>query len=125
MAKEISTLLKSMELLRKRVYAELPIQQISILLLVADNPGITLPEIAKKLSMEQASTSRNVKALGTYVDRQSALKDKKAATQKGHQLVRTEPDLYNRRSLACYLTRHGEEVVKQLQKTMAPLSKVA
>ena len=123
MGNEITKLIRAMEIVRKDIYAELPVQQLHILLTVADSPGITLPEISAKLGMNQGSTSRNVKILGAYVEKsdvasEKASKGHKHAELKGHQLLDTRPDLYNRKSLAVFLTRKGEQVVKRLAKIL-------
>ena len=116
--KEITKLIKIMEEIRKNIYAEMPVQQIHILLTVADNPGITLPELSDALHMNQGTTSRNVKVMGRYMEKSDApgKEGRKHAEIKGHDLLHTQPDLYNRKSLAVFLTKKGEKVVRQLAK---------
>jgi DNA-binding MarR family transcriptional regulator len=116
--REITQLTRAMEILRKKVYAELPIQQIVLLLQVAENEGITMPELAAKCDMPQGTTSRNLRMLSSFVDKGSTRG--KAAELKGHGLLKTEPSLYNRRSLAVFLTKKGKSVVAQLGKTLQP-----
>jgi DNA-binding MarR family transcriptional regulator len=119
--KEITQLIRVMETIRKKINSDMPTQQVHILLTVADNPGITMPELSKKLDMNQGTVSRNTKILGTYIekaDADKAKKSKKAADLKGYDLLRTEPDMYNRKALAVFLTKKGEQVVKQLAKVL-------
>lgn len=120
--REISQLIKVMETLRRRVHSDMPTQQVHILLTVADQPGITMPEIAKKLDMNQGTVSRNVKVMGIYAEKPAGAKAKGKkgdAEIRGYDLLRTQPDLYNRKSLAVFLTKKGEQVVKSLTKVVA------
>lgn len=110
--REITQLIRIMETIRKKVHSDLPVQQAHILLTVADHPGITLPEISRQLDMNQGTVSRNVKVLGIYAEPSKDEKGKMVV--KGHDLVYTQPDLYNRKSLAVFLTKKGEEVVEAL-----------
>lgn len=113
MAQGIEKLAKAMEVF-SHIYAELPLQQISLFLEIAKQEGVTMPELTKILDMPQGTLSRNVKALGVY------LKDSPDSpgtkVKLGHDLVETRPDLYNRKSLAVYLTQRGKEVVQQLDE---------
>jgi len=113
--KEISRLLAAMELLRKRVNKEMPSQHIALLLMVAENPGITMPELVQALGMPQGTVSRNVKVLSNYVEYEEGV-----ARRKGRNLLRTQPDHENRQILAVFLTGRGEALVEELAKTLSP-----
>jgi len=113
--KEISRLLAAMELLRKRVNKEMPGQHIALLLMVAENPGITMPELVQALGMPQGTVSRNVKVLSNYVEYEEGV-----ARRKGRNLLRTQPDHENRQVLAVFLTGRGEALVEELAKTLNP-----
>lgn len=112
---DIAQILAAIELLRKRVNKEMPSQHIVLLLTVADNPGITMPELSRVLDMPQGTVSRNVKVLSSYVDH-----EKDSFKQKGHNLLRTQPDNSDVYCLAVYLTGRGELLMKELITTLYP-----
>ena len=55
---ERTRLLACLRLLREVVNPELPIQQLTLLLEVADQPGITYQELEKQLGIPHGSVSR-------------------------------------------------------------------
>jgi len=110
---EVSRMLEAMELLRKRVHREMPIQHIVLLLTVAENPGVTMPELVSRLDMPQGTVSRNVKVLSSYVEWENGV-----ARSRGRNLLRTLPDAENRHILAVYLTGRGEALVQELARTV-------
>ena len=109
MKKELSTLIEVMDLLRKRLHKDIPLQQIALLFAVAENPGITMPELMKVLNMPQGSISRNVKALSGYVGRQEG-----EVVSRGYDMLRTAPDPNHPRVRACFLTERGEGLIRDL-----------
>ena len=111
--KEVTRMLEAMELLRKRVHREMPIQHIVLLLTVAENPGITMPELVNHLDMPQGTVSRNVKILSSFVEWENGV-----ARSRGRNLLRTLPDSDNRHVLAVYLTGRGEALVTELARTV-------
>lgn len=108
----IKKLFKAMEFLRDRVYKELPIQQISIFLLATLNPGITFREIKETLDVHQATVSRNVKELSHY----KVVDSSDNVVNKGHNLLVTAPNDYNRREYSVFLSTHGKLIAQQLEK---------
>lgn len=95
---------------RKNVTLDLPLNQISIVVTVfgKGTVGATLSEIGEILGgMSQSSVSKNVRALSRYM---VPGKDKVV----GHDLLRSEPDLANRKRMRVFLTSKGTELVNVL-----------
>lgn len=107
----INRLFDILQLLRRRVNRELPIQQALLLLAVAERPGITMPELMQLLDMPQGTVSRNVKALSHSVSLQNGV-----AVPRGYGLLRTMPSVDNRQVLAVYLTGRGEALVEEMSR---------
>jgi DNA-binding MarR family transcriptional regulator len=113
--KDITRILAAMDLLRRRVHKEMPSQHIVLFLTVADNPGVTMPELSRLLDMPQGTVSRNVKILSQYVDH-----DNNSFMQKGRNLLRTQPDNSDGYCLAVHLTGRGELLINDLISTLYP-----
>jgi DNA-binding MarR family transcriptional regulator len=111
--REVDRLFSAIELFRKRVNKDMPIQHVTLLLAVARNPGITMPELISLLKMPQGSVSRNIKVLSDYVERENGV-----SVMKGYCLLRTRPVPYNRRVLAVYLTLRGEALIQDLTRML-------
>lgn len=110
---DISRIAKIVEHFRRNVNKDMPSQHIAIFLAVAESPGITMPELIRKLDMPQGTLSRNVKLLSRYVQHENG------RTQlMGHDLLRTEPVPTGRHALAVYLTENGQFLVRELQDLM-------
>jgi len=112
---EIERLLAAVEMLRKRVHKEIPSQHIALLLAVAENPGVLMPDLCRQLNMPQGTLSRNVKVLSHYVERRNGL-----LHPCGRNLLRTQPDPGGTNCLAVYLTGRGETVVTELLEILFP-----
>ena len=112
MMQEINKLSRVIELLRKQLNKDLPSQHIALLLAVAQEPGITMPELCKRLDMPQGTVSRNVKLMSHYADKNGD------AAKKGYGLLETEPATSNRYQLAVSLTAEGERLIQKLVKAM-------
>ena len=98
------------EFIRKEVNPEFPIQQLSVLLLVAEEEGITQTEISQILSMPQATVSRNVAKLGNKVVQRDG-----KSKMIGYGLVENRQDVvHDPRRLAVYLTDKGKKFIKDL-----------
>lgn len=104
-------LLDVLQLLRRRLSKELPIQQVVLLLTVAEAPGITMRELMQELDMPQGTVSRNVKALSHSVIWQEGV-----AVPQGYGLLRTQPSFNNRKVLAVYLTGRGEALCDEITR---------
>lgn len=111
---KLGRLLKILELVRNKVHRELPIQQLLLLLTVAERPGITMPELMAVLDMPQGTVSRNVKALSHYLEWKNGV-----AVPHGRGLLRTLPDADNRQVLAVYLTGRGDALCEELARLLA------
>ena len=111
--KEISRIYKVVEHLRKTVNKDFPSQHIAIFLAVAQNPGITMPELIHQLDMPQGTLSRNVKLLSRFMTHENG-----SSSLKGHDLLRTEPVPTGRHALAVYLTDKGEFLLREIQDIM-------
>lgn len=110
--RDANTLYDILEMFRKDVYRELPIQQLSLYLLVVRNEGITMKDISDELSIHQASVSRNVKELSNY-----ALTGADGERiDKGHGLLFTAPNEYNRREYSVFLTAKGRRVAGKMEE---------
>jgi len=112
--KEIIDIYNVIEHLRKNVNKDFPSQHIAIFLAVAQNPGITMPELISQLDMPQGTLSRNVKLLSRFMEH-----DNGKTSLKGHDLLRTEPVPTGRHALAVYLTDKGRFLLRELQDIMA------
>ena len=111
--KEISRIFKVIEHLRKTVNKDFPSQHIAIFLAVAQNPGITMPELIQQLDMPQGTLSRNVKLLSRFMVHENG-----SSSLKGHDLLRTEPVPTGRHALAVYLTDKGNFLLREIQDIM-------
>lgn len=106
----ISRLYKAIERVRE-LNPDFAISQLSLFLYVVQHEGITLHEVAEALRIPQGTVSRNTKQLGRYiVTREDGTKE-----VRGYGLLRTEPDMEERRRLAVYLTKDGKQLVNDLE----------
>lgn len=87
-----------------------PIQQIEILLWVAQKPGVSVAELVKLTGQAQSSVSRNVAALG-LVHRKG---------EPGHDFVDAQKDPDNPRRLILFLTFKGRHFMTVLLKRIDP-----
>ncbi|MGE5552990.1 MAG: MarR family winged helix-turn-helix transcriptional regulator [Betaproteobacteria bacterium] len=99
--------------LRRNLHPDFALPQLHIFLLVCQRPGITQTEIEEALGMPHGSVSRNVKMLSRF-----NVPENGEIVQMGYGLVRTEPDLTERRRNAVWLTQRGEEVRDELIRLM-------
>jgi DNA-binding MarR family transcriptional regulator len=94
---------------RKDLNAEMPIQQLAILIEIQKNEGVTMYELGRELGITPGSMSRNISALSLYI---------KKGEKKGLDLVTTRPDLNQRRRLACFLTDKGRNIMAEILDSM-------
>lgn len=107
---EINKIFDVIEYIRKNVYTDLALPQLTIYLLVCLKEGVTQTEISNELNMPQGSVSRNLKILSKYFEE---TEDGKKEI-RGYDLVRLEPDLEERRRLAVFLTKRGKAVKDEI-----------
>ncbi|WP_018868260.1 MULTISPECIES: MarR family winged helix-turn-helix transcriptional regulator [unclassified Thioalkalivibrio] len=88
------------------VQADMPAQTLRTFIEVANRPGITMTELARRLGYSQASCSRNVAALGKW----------HSYNKKGHDLLKAEEDPAERRRKIVKLTPKGELFAEALFK---------
>lgn len=115
---EINRLIGVVEILRKSIRKDMPSQQIALLLTVAENPGVSMPDLCEMLDMPQGTLSRNVKALSSYVDRSGRI-----AEVRGQGLLFTEQCRANRHALAVFLTEKGLALIDELAEAIRTDSK--
>ena len=111
---ELTRLSQVIELLRKQLNKDLPSQHIALLLAVAQQPGITMPELCKQLDMPQGTVSRNVKLMSHFCDK----KGNDGVTKRGYGLLETDQAPSNRYQLAVFLTAEGERLVQKSARAM-------
>jgi len=107
MDQKLKNFLDGMTLLRS-LDAEIQAQVISILILVADKPGMSMREIAEALSIDISSVTRGVYRLGKH-PRESS----------GYGLVVAEVDPSDTRRKPVRLTKKGEEFIAKFKKTIS------
>jgi DNA-binding MarR family transcriptional regulator len=113
MASAIIKICELITFLRKNVHPDFALPQWAIFCAVARKGKMTLPEIMKELDMPSSSASRNVKQLTQWIDDSGRHHE-----VKGYDLLKVEPDLYERRSLLVSLTPKGETVLAEVLKIM-------
>ena len=96
------------------VHKDIAMPQLTILLLVAENEGISSPEISEWLDMPQGTVSRNVIKLSHKLVQNA----KGEWRQVGYDLVETRPDIHETRRHSVYLTKKGKQVIKALKKAI-------
>ncbi|NCO52603.1 MAG: MarR family transcriptional regulator [Deltaproteobacteria bacterium] len=106
---DVSRFIKAIELIRKSVHRELPVQQLVLFLAVIEKPGITMPELVERCDMPQGTVSRNVKALSHYVVWKGGV-----AVPQGRNLLHTQTDTANHHVLAVYPTGRGEALAQEM-----------
>lgn len=103
---------RAMQYLRTEVDAEMPAQQVVILLTVCKEEGITQHALGERLGMLGGSVSRNVKSLSQFAVRGASGN----LELKGAGLLDTRPDQEYRLRMAVFLTPKGKEVIEQLNR---------
>ena len=110
---KIYNLERIVSVVRNLIDPELPIQQLALLLLVAEvgDEGITMPEACEKLGMGQTSVSKNAKVLSRYAEKRG-----RHMEIKGYALIESRPDLWERRRLRMTITPKGIDVLEKIMK---------
>ena len=114
MLDEIARLANVISLLRQQLNKDLPSQHIALLLAVARQPGITMPDLSRTLGMPQGTVSRNVKLMSHYCENNGS-----KVGRKGYGLLKSEQAADNRYQLAVSLTAEGEKLMQELVSLLA------
>ena len=101
--KNLFKLYRGIDELRK-IDANMPTQMAGTFIYIAMHPGCTFAKIEEDCGYSQASSSRNVAALGKWHRR----------GHPGHDLVRPELDLHDLRKKIIHLTPKGKRVAETL-----------
>jgi DNA-binding MarR family transcriptional regulator len=103
--------------LRKEIFAELRLQQLDLLLLVAERHGngISHTEISKVMGMPQGTVSRNVQKLSLKKVRRSDGE----IEPYGYGLVENRIDPFESRQYLVFLTEKGKNLIARLEKILA------
>jgi len=111
MNSKIRKLRRVVSVVRELIDPELPLQQLALLLLIADadGEGITMPEACEKLRMGQTSVSKNAKMLSQYAEETAGI-----VKIKGYALIDSRPDLLERRRLRMTITAKGKQVLDKI-----------
>jgi len=110
----INQLQQVLGVIAREIKFDIPLQQLRLLLLVAANPGITQTELGELLNLHQATISRNVKKMSTFL----VEKDGGGFAHVGWGLLKTSQDTrFDSRRLACFLSDRGSEIIHTLNKT--------
>ena len=108
--KSIDKLCQVISTLTEHIDKELQLQQIRLFLFVAqEQQAKRKPStncIAESLNMPQGSVSRNTKVMGIWKDTKGVV--------RGMDVIKSEPDQFERRRLVYSLTEHGEDVLKRI-----------
>jgi DNA-binding MarR family transcriptional regulator len=115
MVRTISTFRRGLTFVRTYLNKDIALSHLAIFIEVCLNGGITMSDLADKLELPQASISRSTKELSKYIEKDPKTGEKKLA---GYDLIRTEPDLEERRRLVLYLTSKGKQIKELLEKYM-------
>ncbi len=134
---KVRNLLSVIKYVREELSMTLPIQHFHLFLAVAANEGITMPELSADLKMPQGTVSRNVKALcqfqrfltpaevvrfvaGEELETEDFFVSRKGkpSALDGHDLLRVEPSLENRRVHAVFLTPKGRTFLSEIEKRL-------
>jgi DNA-binding MarR family transcriptional regulator len=111
---DIKQFISGINFIRDFVHKDFAFPQLSILLIVSQEQGITQSDLAERLKIPQVTISRNVAKLGHKM-KQGV---KGTWKQVGYELIETRPYLYERRMNAVYLTKKGEQIIKGLKKAI-------
>ena len=87
---------------------ELPIQTLAVFLDIAENPGTSIVDVARRLRMTNAATARNV----------STLSDRTWLKKPGLGLVYKEDDPQELRRKILTLTAKGVRLKQQIEATL-------
>lgn len=113
MANAIRIFNQGISFIREHINKDIAFSQLAVFIEVCLKEGITMYDLVDKLDLPQASISRCTKELSKYIE-----KDPKTGERKigGYDLIRSEPDLEERRRLVLYLTPKGQQIKKLLEE---------
>ena len=100
--------------LRIEVDREFPLQQLHVLIEIADNEGINTNDLTEKVVMQKGPLSRNIKTLSTFGE----IEPGGNVTVHGKDLIEVKRDTVERRLLTYWLTDKGRNVIEHIRKIM-------
>jgi len=98
--------------LRELVSPTMPIQQLDLLCYVSKNPNCSQLDICDGMQMTQGAASRNLRTLGSYMERLPSGKERPG----GHGLIEVRIDAFDPRKRNYRLTRKGELLVEAVNR---------
>lgn len=111
--RELVKFVRGLDLLRLKVFRDLDLPKMSVLLEVAkhdDEGGVTQDDLSKITQLPRFTISRCIKNLSTY---------REGNEEKGLGLLESEADLLNHRTYRVTLSKKGRKVVRDLCKALA------
>jgi len=111
---DIKQFFKGIKFISDVIHKDIAMPQLTIFLLVAENEGITQPELGEIMKIPQGTVSRNILKLSSKLVQNA----KGEWRQAGYDLVVTRPDIDESRRNVVYLTRKGKDVIKALKKAL-------
>lgn len=106
----IGKIIESVDYVRKNINPDFAITQFYLLMLVAQNEGVTQRVLCEMADMPHGTVSRNLKQMGVYNVR---TKEGEIET-KGYDLIELRYDMFDRRITEVHLTEKGKRVVQKL-----------
>jgi DNA-binding MarR family transcriptional regulator len=119
----VTKLMAVVRLVRDQIFTELPLQQLYMLLLVIENPGINQQDFMDLLGVPAGTVSRNLSKLGSRIAEDRNGKP----VETGYNLIQIYPDPADPKKNTVHLTKKGKEFADQLMKLLqnGPLTKSA
>jgi DNA-binding MarR family transcriptional regulator len=105
---------RGIDLFRTEIFQELPLQQLKMVLCVADNEGMNQQDFQEILGVPQGTVSRNLSKLGLKVVEM----DNGEMKDVGYGLLEVYPDPKEPKRNCVYLTKKGRAFVNQLKSIL-------
>lgn len=96
--------------LLRSLNSEMQLQQVDVLMIVAQNPGVTVNDIQKKAGLSQSAASRNILALSEW----------RKAGEPGFNLVESVRDPREPRRSLVFLKPAGKAFITKLVRSIEP-----
>lgn len=109
----LNNMRQALAYVRSEVFKEMTATNVELFLWIGMNEGITQHQLGIDFDMKHGTVSRNIKKLSRFYEEENGKN-----RLKGHDLVETSRDLFYRRRMACFLTKHGKTVFAELKKIL-------